>query len=199
MVVHFGDSFVDAGLQQGLRPHFDAEQARYFSFGRRTSWIATWAYGTELDQLYWGYRPDLFLITLGANDLVFPRPEERTKLVHDLVKKLRSTPCVWISIPLWKGAPTAYLDMIRRECAPCRFFDSSPFNDKITKQNDGRHPDPAGGAIWAEAFWNWLQSQRDPSKGRWALKPAPADEHAAQPSDSGSVPVPPPASSGAVR
>ena len=180
-IVHFGDSFVDAGLRQALRPRFAAEKTKYFSFGKRMAWIATYAYGSDVDEYYFGMRPALFLITLGANDLVYPRPEERVTVVHDLIKKLHNTPCVWISIPLWKGAPTAYLDMIRRESAPCRWFDSEVVNDRISRQPDGRHPDLPGGAVWAEAFWNWLQSQRDPSQGYWALKPGPADEHAVQP------------------
>jgi hypothetical protein len=180
-VVHFGDSFVDAGLQQALKPRFKAEQTKYFSFGRRLAWVATFAYGGQPEQWQTTYRPSLFIITVGANDLVFPRPDERVKVVRDLIKKVGDTPCVWISTPLWRGAPTAYLDMIRRECAPCRYFDSEGVNPRITKQPDGRHPDPKGGAIWAEAFWNWLMSERDPSKGYWALKAAPADEHAPRP------------------
>jgi hypothetical protein len=188
-IVHFGDSFVDAGLQQALRPRFKAEQTKYFSFGRRLAWIATWAYGGDLDNLYYSYRPSLFIITVSANDLVYPRPEERVKVVRDLVKKLRDTPCVWISTPLWAGAPTAYLDMVRRESAPCRYFDSEGVNPRIKKQPDGRHPNIEGGATWAEAFWNWLQAERDPSKGYWALKPAPADEHAPRPMSSSPSPT----------
>jgi hypothetical protein len=186
-VVHFGDSFVDAGLQQALRPRFKADQTKYFSFGRRLAWLATWAYGSDLDGLYYSYRPSLFIITVGANDLVYPRPEERVKVVHDLVKKLRDTPCVWISTPLWAGAPTAYVDMIRRECAPCRFFDSETVTPQISKQPDGRHPDIKGGAVWAGAFWDWLQAERDSTKGPWALKPAPPSEHAARPATSSSA------------
>lgn len=189
LVMHFGDSFVDAGLRQALRPRFEAERTRYFSIGKRSWWIATWAYGNELDDIYWGYRPSLYLITLGANDLVYPNPEQRTYLVHDLVKKLRNKPCVWISIPLWEGAPTAFQDMIRRECGPCRYFDSSTVNARITKQHDRRHPDANGGAAWAEAFWEWLQTQRDPSAGYWALKPAPPEEHAPAPSASVASPT----------
>jgi lysophospholipase L1-like esterase len=186
-VVHIGDSFVDAGLQQALRPRFKAEQTRYFSFGKRRAWVATWAYGAETDSLYNSYRPSLFIITVGANDLVFPRPAERVKVVRDLVKKMRDTPCVWISTPLWAGAPTAYLDMIRQESAPCRYFDSEAVNPRITKQPDGRHPDLKGGAIWAEAFWDWLMAERDTTKGYWALKPSPPDEHAPRAAASGSA------------
>jgi hypothetical protein len=186
-VVHIGDSFLDAGLQQALRPRFKQEQTKYFSFARTRAWIATFAYGGEVESLLRSYRPSLFIITVGANALVYPRPEERVKVVRALVKKLPDTPCVWISTPLWNGAPTAYLDMVRRESSPCRYFDSEAVNPRITRQPDGRHPDMKGGAVWAEAFWTWLQAERDPSKGYWALKPSPPSEHAPGPAGSSST------------
>lgn len=178
-VVHIGDSFLDAGLHQALKPRFEAEQTKYFKMAKTRAWIATFAYGSEVDSFRVGYQPSLFLITVGANDLVYPRPEERVKVVRDLVAKIGGRPCVWISTPLWQGAPTAYMDMVRRESGPCRWFDSETVNPRITKQADGRHPDVKGGAIWAEAFWSWLQAERAPVDGNyWALKPAPPEEHA---------------------
>ncbi|HQP34078.1 MAG TPA: SGNH/GDSL hydrolase family protein [Polyangiaceae bacterium] len=178
-VVHIGDSFLDAGLHQALKPRFQAEQTKYFKVAKTRAWIATFAYGSEIEAFRTGYQPSLYLITVGANDLVYPRPEERVKVVRDLVQKIGGRPCVWISTPLWRGAPTAYVDMIRRECAPCRHFDSETVNARITRQPDGRHPDTKGGAVWAEAFWTWLQAERAPVEGNyWALKPAPPEEHA---------------------
>jgi hypothetical protein len=187
-VVHFGDSFLDAGLRQYLGPRFATDKTRYFFFGRRMSGLAQWAYSDQIRDLYYGYRPALFLVTLAANDLMFPQPDQRAFLVHRIVAEMRGAPCVWISIPLWKSAPTGFVDMIRRSCAPCRHFDSSVVASKITRQPDGRHPDEKGGVIWAEAFWNWLQAERDPSRGYWALKPAPPEEHGPRPAASASPP-----------
>jgi lysophospholipase L1-like esterase len=177
-VVHFGDSFVNAGLQQNLRPRFRNAQTRYFVFGKTSAWLATWAHGPELDTLYWGYRPSLFLITLGANDLRFNQPELRIPVVQRIVQRLRHTPCVWIGPPDWHPGPSPMLDMIRENSAPCRYFDSNAIASKISRQSDKIHPDDAGGALWADAFWNWLQQERDPEHGYWALKPAPPEEHA---------------------
>jgi hypothetical protein len=65
------------------------------------------------------------------------------------------------------------MDVIRRESRPCRFFDSTALEDRIPRQPDGIHPTNEGGAMWADAFWTWLQAQRDPSRGLWALRPGP--------------------------
>ncbi|MFW5739329.1 MAG: SGNH/GDSL hydrolase family protein [Myxococcota bacterium] len=181
IVVHFGDSFVDAGLQQTLRPKFRAEGARYITAGKTSSWLATWAGGPDLDNLYWSYRPSLFLVTVGANDLFFSPADKRAHLVHEIVRKMRGTPCVWIGIPIWETAPTEFVEMMRRESAPCRYFDSNTITTKITRQADKRHPDRPGGALWADTFWDWLSEQRDTDKGGWALKPAPPEEHAPRP------------------
>jgi lysophospholipase L1-like esterase len=182
---------VDAGLRQNLAPKFASHQTKFFFFGRRMTVLATWAGGHELDELYAGFRPSLFLVTLGANDLSYPNPEQRTSLVKKIVGKMRGTPCVWISIPLWPEAPTAMADMFRRESAPCRYFDSTAMSAAISRQKDGRHPDANGGAVWAEAVWNWIMAERDPSRGYWALRPAPEGEHGvASPASSGSASTP---------
>ena len=191
LIVHFGDSFVDAGLRQSFAPKFATHHTKYFFFGRRMTTLASWASGSELDELYAGFRPSLFLVTLGANDLSYPHPEQRVALVRKIVGKMKGTPCVWLSIPLWKGAPTGMSEMFRRESAPCRYFDSSVVADTISRQKDGRHPDAKGGAAWAEAVWQWLLAERDPAGGSyWALKPAAAGEHGPSPAPSASSPSP---------
>jgi hypothetical protein len=176
-VIHIGDSFVDAGLQQALRPKFHEMGTKYLSFARTSSWLSTWAASPEIDNLYFGYRPALFLVTLGANELFAKPADRRAPLVRAIVRRFRGTPCVWISIPVWEGAPTDLVEMTRRESAPCRHFDSSEVGARMTRQRDKRHPDTAGGAMWADAFWEWLMKERDPDRGFWALKPAPPEEH----------------------
>jgi lysophospholipase L1-like esterase len=172
-VVHFGDSFVDAGLRQSLGPRFAAAHTRYVVSSKTSSWLSTWAGSVELNKLYWGWRPSLFIVTLGANELR-AAPAPRAAMVRQIVREMHGTPCVWISIPLWQGMPSDLNDMIAHESAPCRFFDSSAIADTIARQAwDGAHPTLEGGARWAEAFWTWLEAERDRSAGRWALKPRP--------------------------
>ncbi len=175
-VIHIGDSFVDAGLSAALRPKFAAEATRYLNFGKHSTYLGTWAFEENLENYYYDYRPALVLVTLGANEPAAP-PETRARLVREIVKRLRGAPCVWISTPLWKGAPTGLNDMIRRESAPCRFFDSSAVAADMPRMKDGVHPDKQGGQMWADAFWRWLDENRDPSRGYWGIKDAPPEEH----------------------
>jgi hypothetical protein len=173
-VVHFGDSFVDAGLRQALGPKFRAEKTRYIAKPQTSSYLGTWARADALLPLYWTWRPSLFVITLGANE-GFADPPTRAGAVHAISRGLKGVPCVWMSIPYWKGVPPGMNEMMRKESAPCRFFDAGALAEKIPRQSfDGRHPTIEGGAMWAEAFWTWLMAERDPSRGPWALKEAPA-------------------------
>jgi hypothetical protein len=176
-IVHFGDSFVDSGLSQTLRPRFNELGTRYVALGKFNTMLGQWAHSGDIASYHWAYRPSLFLVTLGASEVNANPPEIRLGAVKQIIKHMNGVPCVWISVPLWKGAPTGLTEMIRRESAPCRHFDSSTIADKITRQADRIHPDAKGGTVWGEAFWAWLQANRDTSKGTWALKPAPPEEH----------------------
>lgn len=176
-IVHFGDSFVDSGLSQTLRPKFNELGTRYVALGKFNTMLGQWANSGDISSYHWAYHPSLFIVTLGASEVNANPPEIRLNAVRQINKHMKGVPCVWISVPLWKGAPSGLTEMIRRESAPCRHFDSSTVADKISRQSDHVHPDAKGGALWADAFWAWLQANRDTSKGYWALKPAPADEH----------------------
>ncbi|MFO0762642.1 MAG: SGNH/GDSL hydrolase family protein [Byssovorax sp.] len=176
-VVHFGDSFVDSGLSQTLRPRFSELGTRYVALGKFNTMLGQWANSGDIESYHWAYRPSLFIVTLGASEVNANPPEIRLSAVKRINKNMKDVPCVWISVPLWKGAPSGLTEMIRRESAPCRHFDSSVVADKMTRQSDHVHPDAKGGALWADAFWTWLQQNRDTSKPGWALKPAPPGEH----------------------
>lgn len=176
-VLHIGDSFVDAGLQQALRPMFATAGARYYSHGRVRAWLSTWSDQPGLEEMLGRYRPALILVTLGANEMVDRRPEGRAVLVRRLVKRFHGTPCVWIGHPVWKGVGPGLMEVVRRSCSPCRYYDSLPISDSIKRQPDGIHPDKDGGAFWAKEVFDWLQQERDASSGPWGMKTAPAGEH----------------------
>ncbi len=176
-VLHIGDSFVDAGLQQALRPMFAAEETRYHSFGRVRAWLSTWSDQAGLETMMARYRPSLVLITLGANEMVDRTPERRAVLVRRLVRRLNGVPCVWVGHPVWRGVGPGLMHVVRRSCEPCRFFDSVPMSDTIRRQPDGIHPDKEGGALWAKAVFDWLQQERDPARGPWGMRDAPRGEH----------------------
>jgi hypothetical protein len=88
-----------------------------------------------------------------------------------------------VSPPSWRK-DTGISDVIRQNSAPCRYFDSDKLvTQPIPRQSDHIHPTDEGGAVWAAAFWTWLQTERAPAEpvgGKpvpWRLKPSRAGEH----------------------
>lgn len=189
-VLMVGDSFTLAGFAQALRPRMQAVGARYEVKAETSSFTTTWAGRMEL--LIANTQPDLVIINLGANEVGNSDPSAHAPHVRRIVRAIGSRPCVWVSPPLWKK-DTGIVDVIRENSAPCRFFDSDALvKQPIARQSDHIHPNEQGGAVWAEAFWSWLQAERAPaepesaddkSKKRrspWTLKPAPPEEHRAR-------------------
>jgi lysophospholipase L1-like esterase len=138
-----------------------------------------------MERLIADNQPDLVIINLGANEVANIDPPAHAPAVRRIVKSIGNRPCVWVSPPLWRK-DTGIIDVIRANSAPCRFFDSDALvPGPISRQGDKIHPNEQGGAVWAEAFWRWLEAQRAPAadptgNGKlspWALKPAPPEEH----------------------
>jgi lysophospholipase L1-like esterase len=153
-----------------LYPHIRAVGARYVVSATSSTYTTTWAHDPELDRLL-GSHPALVLITLGANEWDMPIPRLHAAQVDQIVQKVsRAAPCVWITPPSWKK-DTGFLDVIHDHAAPCLFFDSDAIVAPIARQRDGIHPNEEGGAVWAGAFWEWLEAHRDPERGPWALVP----------------------------
>ena len=105
------------------------------------------------------YRPDLVLITLGANELEIPKPEERVKPIKHLVSSLAGRPCVWIAPPVWKP-DTGLLKVIRDNVAPCRYLDSNALVHDLPRARDKIHPSTEGRQIWAKIVFDWLAKER---------------------------------------
>ncbi len=173
-VLHIGDSFVHASFQQNLRPLFEATGTGYVVDATTATYTTTWASDAHLDD-WLARRPSLVLVTLGANEVDMPLPEEHAGAVESLVHKLAraSTSCVWITPPMWKR-DTGILQVIHDHAAPCLFFDSDAVMGGLTeaeRQHDRIHPNERGGARWTAAFWEWLQEHRDPRRPAWALVP----------------------------
>jgi lysophospholipase L1-like esterase len=180
-VLHIGDSFAVAGFAQALRPHMAALGVRYEVRAETSSFTTTWA--GKMDLLVANTQPDLVIVNLGANEFSNTDPPAHAPAVRRIVKSIGDRPCVWVSPPSWRK-DTGITEVIRRNTAPCRFFDSDALvTTPIPRQSDKIHPSGAGGAIWAEAFWSWLNDQRAPVeagavKGSpWRLLPAPPEEH----------------------
>jgi lysophospholipase L1-like esterase len=188
VVLHIGDSFTQSGFAQALKPRFKAIGAKYEVRAEQSSFTTTWS--NRLGRILTDTQPDLVIITLGANEVANVDPPAHAPAVRNIVRQIGNRPCVWVSPPLW-AKETGIIDVLREHSAPCRFFDSDALvKQPIPRRSDKIHPSAEGGAIWAEAFWAWLQAERAPlgavpaseppatgKRSPWTLRLAPADEH----------------------
>jgi lysophospholipase L1-like esterase len=173
-VLQLGDSFaaalgIDLGKllkEAGVRTSLEYKTASY---------IPNWSYDGDVPKYVSNYRPDLVLITLGANEIEIPKPEERIKPIKHLVASLGGRPCVWIAPPLWKP-DTGLLKVIKDNVAPCRYLDSNALVHDLPRGHDKIHPSPEGRQIWAKIVFDWLVQERVGSPTQpWALKPEPTN------------------------
>lgn len=171
VVLHTGDSMVGfhAGLERALAPHFEALGAKYIQDAVTSAAIVTFDHQDHFAKMLAKDDPDLVIITLGANDVFLPTPSRVAKNVASIAKKTEGRRCFWIGPPVWKK-DTGIVDVIRNNCAPCIFYDSSKL--KLERRADGIHPDDKGGEAWASAFWDFYNSPA-------ASSPAPSSGPAA--------------------
>lgn len=169
LVLHVGDSFAGAlGVPLGQR--LKARGLRSVLEFRTSSYVPTWASGTDLPSYVARYNPDLVIVTLGANEFEIPNPEQRAASVRKLVRVLGGRPCVWVSPPRWKQ-DTGILAVIRANVQPCRYLDSDAIVHDVKRQRDGIHPNEAGREAWADAVLAWLMRERRPDGARpWDFK-----------------------------
>lgn len=201
-VLHIGDSFALAGFAQGLKPHMKALRTRYEVRSETSSYTNGWA--AKLEKIVADTQPDLVIINLGANEVANTDPPAHAPAVRKIVRAIGDRPCVWVAPPLWRK-DTGITEVIRENSAPCRFYDSTALVKKpIPRQGDRIHPNEEGGAIWADAFWSWLNEQRAGAAAEgalegklrpWRLKVAPIEEHtpgaaAATAKNAGDAPAP---------
>jgi len=172
LVLHIGDSFA-ASLGVPLGRRFKTAGVRYILEFETASYVPTWAFGEDLPKYIGKYNPDLVMVTLGANEIEIPNPEQRAGAVKRLVKHLGGRPCVWVLPPLWK-ADTGFMQVIRESSAPCRVIDSTTLVGDLPRKRDKIHPNEEGREVWADAVFSWLSRELSGTSERpWQLKPAP--------------------------
>jgi hypothetical protein len=172
LVLQVGDSFAAAlGIELGKR--LKAAGVRTSLEYKTASYVPTWAFGPDLPKLIDQYKPDLVLVTLGANELEIPDPPQRAGAVKRLVQKLGDRPCVWILPPLWKP-DTGLMQVIKDNATPCRVLDSSALVKDLPRGPDHIHPNAEGRVTWAEAVFQWLKQSRSSNGPKpWSLRDAP--------------------------
>jgi hypothetical protein len=171
-VLQVGDSFA-AALGVELGKLLKQNGVRTSLETKTPSYIGDWAFGPVLRKAIADYNPDLVLITLGANEVEIPVPEQRVGPVQKLVKSLGDRPCVWILPPLWKQ-DTGVMQVIKDNAKPCQVLDSSALVPNLPRGRDHIHPSTEGRAQWATAVFDWLKQTREPAGPRpWSLRGGP--------------------------
>ncbi len=155
-VLHVGDSTVGGygGLARALKKRFTAEETLYSSDTIVSLGIRTLARSKTLKADLAKVNPDLVLLTVGANDVFLPSPDQLATDVRAIVATVGARDCIWIGPPTWKK-DTGIVDVIRANVGHCRFFDSSLL--PLARAKDGIHPTDRGGEEWAERFWPSLR------------------------------------------
>jgi lysophospholipase L1-like esterase len=169
LVLHVGDSFAGSlGVPLGQR--LKARGLRSVLEFQTSSYVPTWASGTELPGYVARYSPDLVIVTLGANEFELANPEQRASSVRRLVHELGGRPCVWVSPPSWKQ-DTGILAVIRANVQPCRYLDSDSVVHDLERRRDGIHPSDSAREVWADAVLAWLIRERRSDGARpWDMK-----------------------------
>jgi hypothetical protein len=155
-ILHCGDSMVGggAGLSRGLQEHFKAAGAKRFIQETFVSAsILTFDQQPKYRDLLARHRPDVVIITLGANDVFVPSPSSLLPFVRGIIKKTGARECYWISPPTWKP-DSGIVELLKANVAPCKFFDSR--NLTLPRAGDKIHPTDKGGGMWADLFWTAL-------------------------------------------
>ncbi|HEY3237742.1 MAG TPA: SGNH/GDSL hydrolase family protein [Polyangiaceae bacterium] len=167
-VLHIGDSFAGA-LGIALGKQLERSGVRSVLRYQTASFIPTWAWGKLVPKYLATFHPDLILVTLGANELEIVDPQGRAGAVRRLVAQFEGRPCVWIAPPLWER-DTGVLQVIRDNCAPCRFMDTNELVHDMERVSDGVHPTMQAREQWAAVVFDWLTRERRPTQARpWAM------------------------------
>ena len=171
VVLHIGDSMADA-LGGALNRELEKWGVKGYLEAKEATYIPQWAgFKMQLDSHLAQRKPDLVVVTLGGNETKMPDPTERVEAIKRLVKKIGDRPCIWIAAPLWPGLNhTGILDVIRDNCAPCRYVDTNAMIPDLERY-DGVHPTIPERTRWAQFMIRWLLQNRDPNGKRpWDFK-----------------------------
>lgn len=158
-VLHTGDSMVGGGLARALRPMFEADGTKYHRDVIESGTIHEFSQTDHLPKLIERYKPDLVLLTLGANHVPhsIDPDKELGPYLPKLLKRVADIDCYWIAPPIWKPSQAKFNQWLSEHVAPCRFYDGSRLD--IPRRPDKIHPNEKGGEVWAADFWSFYKGE----------------------------------------
>jgi len=156
-VLHTGDSMVGGGLSRALGPKFEADGTKYHRDVIESGTIHEFSQNDHLPSLLAKVKPDLVLISLGANHIPNSTDPEKEigPYVPKLLKRVSGIDCYWIAPPIWKPAQAKFNEWLKEHVAPCKFYDGSSL--EIERRADKIHPNEKGGEVWADDFWKFYK------------------------------------------
>ena len=182
-VLHTGDSMVGGGLARALGPKFEADGTKYHRDVIESGTIHEFSQNDHLPSLIARTKPDLILLTLGANHVPHSIDPEKEigPYLPKLLKRVAGIDCYWIAPPIWKPSQAKFNQWLSEHVAPCRFYDASGL--EIARRPDKIHPNEKGGEVWAEDFWKFYKGD-----GAFFEGDAPAPAGSLLPSPDASAP-----------
>jgi lysophospholipase L1-like esterase len=161
-VLHTGDSMVGGGLAWNLGPMFKADGTTYIREVVESGPIQDFAQKPELPKWLAQHKPDLVLLSLGANHVPhfseINLDKDLAPFVAKVVKRVEKYDCIWMAPPLWKPEKQAPFNAwLKEHVAPCKWYDGSHLD--ISRRVDHIHPDEAGGKVLAEDFWKFYKGE----------------------------------------
>ncbi|MBX3219088.1 MAG: SGNH/GDSL hydrolase family protein [Labilithrix sp.] len=156
-VLHTGDSMVGGGLARALGPKFEADGTKYHRDVIESGTIHEFSQNDHLPKLIASIKPDLILLTLGANHVPHSIDPEKEigPYLPKLLKRVAGIDCYWVAPPIWKPSQAKFNQWLREHVAPCRFYDASALD--IARRPDKIHPNEKGGEVWADDFWKYFK------------------------------------------
>ncbi|MBX3198336.1 MAG: SGNH/GDSL hydrolase family protein [Labilithrix sp.] len=156
-VLHTGDSMVGGGLARALGPKFEADGTKYRRDVIESGTIHEFSQNDHLPNVIASFKPDLVLLTLGANHVPHSVDPEKEigPFLPKLLKRVAGIDCYWIAPPIWKPSQAKFNQWLSEHVAPCRFYDASEL--EIARRPDKIHPNEKGGEVWADDFWKYFK------------------------------------------
>lgn len=162
-VLHAGDSMVGGtfGLTRALEKKLTPEGAKLVRRTTVSESLNSFDKGPTLRDALRDEKPDIVIITLGANDVLSPHPEGYGGSVERIVKRIGDRECWWIgpprirtavATPSGKTSDILLSEVIKGHAGTCHFIDSTSL--KIERASDGVHPSNVGGETWIDAWWS---------------------------------------------